>query len=446
VYDARLPGGARVAVKVRRPDIVRSFKADLAALEWVLRSAEFLTLMRPGVSKTFRSELDLMLLEELDFRIETRYQELFRRYFRRRPHLRTTAPRLCYELCGQDVVVSEFIDGLSVKRLVAAVESGDPCALSRLPFPVDPSVVAKHLVRGSHYGFFECPFFHGDPHPGNILLRPGNRIVLVDFGACGVFAQRERDQLALLHYHHSREDVGGMVQCVIGLMEPLPPIDVDEFRRRLEHAWWKGFYGVKSRHAEWKERTSFPLWSALLNLVRDYRIPLPLNVLRMIRATLLYDTVAARIYARIDVFKEYRRYHEGYARRVKREVQAAVVRQILCGLDQANYVRLAQLWNVGNLLLSRTQLFLQQPAPAFASLVSKGFELVTIAIKFVLLGGALTAVAAAGVWLTWRDGHTGLLALLGRRHVPDVLAALLALVALKYVRQAWFRLDDKDPV
>lgn len=444
VYRAQLASGAVVAVKVRRPGIVALFKADLAALGWVARAAEFLTLLRPGISRTFRSELAAMLYEELDFRIESRYQELFRRYFKRRPELRITAPRLHFELCGHDVLVSEFVSGVWMKELMAGVESGDASYLERLRgFGIDPAAIAKRLIRGSHYGFFECPFFHGDPHPGNILIQPDNQIVMVDFGACGVFAQRERDQLAQLHYFQSREDVGGMVQCVIGLMEPLPPIDVDAFRRALEDAWWKGFYGVKSRHAAWWERTSFRLWSALLRLVREHGIPMPLNVLRMIRATLLYDTVAARIYARIDVFREYRKYHEQYARRVRRRIQRAVVRQLFCGPDLANYVRVERLWHVGQLLLNRVQLFLQSPTPSFAVLVSKGFELLAIGTRWLLTSACVTLlVAFASTW-TAHEGPLQERLLSGT--TGGILLLLLLLTAFKYLRQASFRLNDKDP-
>jgi ubiquinone biosynthesis protein len=478
VYKATLASGEVVAVKVRRPKIVKIFTADLKALDLVLRTAEFLTLLRPGITASFRSEIREMLLDELDFHAETRYQELFRRYFKRRKKLRTTAPKLYFDLCGRDLLVSDFVDGtwmgIWMKDLMGALKSGDTAYREALrvrgidPESISLEKIAKLLIRGSHYGFFECPFFQGDPHPGNILIQPGNHIVMVDFGACGVFAERERHQLAQLHYYEAREDIGGMVQGVISLMEPLPPIDVDAFRRGLEDAWWKGFYGVKSRHAQWWERTSFQLWTALLGQVREYRIPLPLNVLRMIRATLLYDTVAASIYADIDVFKEYRKYYNGYARRVQRRIQRSLVRQLLCGPDPANYVRLARLWDVGNVLLQRAQVFLEQPLPNFAALVSKGFDLLMVGLKWFLMSTMVTGAALlAGIWLAFgpfgqprpaRDTawdypreflhvlrHSMSVSTLHRSEtVMIVWLALMVLIALKYLRQAWFRLSDKD--
>ncbi|MBW8875648.1 MAG: AarF/ABC1/UbiB kinase family protein [Acidobacteria bacterium] len=472
VYKARLLSGKVVAVKVRRPDIVKIFKTDLAALDLVAEMLEFITVLRPRVTDTFRSELRLMLLEELDFRIETRYQELFRRYYKRRKKLRTTAPKLHPKLCGREVIVSEFVTGIWLKDMIAGVESPDREGYREWLGSLDvcPKRIAKQLIRGSHYGFFECPFFHGDPHPGNVLVQPHNRIVMVDFGACGVFSERERLQLAQMHYYQAREDVGGMVQCVIGLMEPLPPIDIDPFRRRLEDAWWKGFYGIKSKHAEWWERTSFRLWSALLREVRRAQIPLPLSVLRMIRATLLYDTVGARLYDGINVFKEYRWYYERYARRVRADIQKSIVRQIFRGLDPQNYVRIRRLWDVGNLLLQQTQLFMRKPLPDFSALVSKGWDILKLILKWSLLEIAVT-LAAAGVLafrflgriqrllpprgqVTVWDYPRALLkqvgadvlnpAVRGPGIVLAVWGVLILFISFKYIRSMWFRLSDKD--
>lgn len=474
VYKARLWDGDVVAVKVRRPRIVRRFKTDLAALDLVLGGMERLTLLRPHVSGTFRSELRQMLLEELDFTVEARYQELFRTYFKRRKKLRTTAPRIYPDLCTRQLLVSEFVDGIWLKDMLVALDNGDHGYRERLREQgISPKKVAKQLIRGSHYAFFECPFFHGDPHPGNIVVQPGNRLVMVDFGACGVFAHRERYQLAQMHEFHAKEDVGGMVQCVIGLMEPLPPIDVDCFRRRLEEAWWKGFYGIKSKHAKWWERTSFRLWSALFREVRVARIPLPLNVLRMIRATLLYDSVAARLYRKIDVFEEYRWYRHRYARRVRDDFYQGVVRTIFRGPDADFFVRLRRLWEVGNLALRQAQVLLRRPLPDFSAQVSKVWDLLKIGIRWTMVElTVFTVTLVIGVY-TIRD-HVKMVLAETHADIPDTMpeypqaflrvvqvdlgrpglrppeilliitAVLMFLVAMKYLREAWFRLSDKD--
>lgn len=470
VYKARLHDGTQVVVKVRRPGIVEAFKTDLAAFDIVLKSLEFLTILRPRVTGTLRSEMRLMLLEELDFHIEARYQELFRTYYKKRKKLRMTAPKIFPKLCGREVIVSEFVTGIWLKDMIAGLEGHGRKRYRRWleGFDIDPHKIAKQLIRGSHYGFFECPFFHGDPHPGNILVQPRNRIVMVDFGACGVFGERERHQLAQMHRYQAKEDVSGMVQCVIGLMEPLPPIDIDPFRRRLEDAWWKGFYGIKSKHADWWERTSFRLWSALLREVRRAEIPLPLSVLRMVRATLLYDTVAARLYRGINVFKEYRWYFDRYARRVQRDMQRSFLRQLFCGPDPENYVRLRRIFEVGNLLLYQAELLLRRPLPDFSALVSKGWDILKILAKWALVSLTVTLVMGVPEFLLLADrikkdlkgGSTvweypgALIDQMGQ-HLrgsdwgwPEVLlfvwGALNLLLAFKYIRELLFRLSDKD--
>lgn len=372
VYRAVLHSGEKVVVKVMRPDVARKIAVDLKVLDCVCRVLEFLTIIWPGWTETFREQLRSMLSEELDFRKEIRYQELFRLYHRRRGKYRISAPKVYYPYSGKQVIVAEFIQGISVRDLQAALDRHDEAALELLArLNIDRKVLAKHLIRASFYAFFECPFFHGDPHPGNILVQPDNRIYLVDFGACGVFAEKERKVLRQLHHFKSRGDVGGMVQCVIKLAEPIPPIDVLAFTKDLENVWWHGLYGVESKHPEWWERTSVKLWAGLLDLTREYHIPMPLNMMRMIRATLLYDTVAARLHHKIDVFREYRKYHEDYAERVKCKMLRSVLRQSLMGPDPSHFVRAQEAIDTANLALFRFRQFLDAPFPEFQALADK---------------------------------------------------------------------------
>jgi ubiquinone biosynthesis protein len=78
VYQAKLRSGEKVSVKVRRPDIGRKLSGDLRALDWLLISAEALTIIRAGLTRRFRQELWKTLMGELNFRAEARYTEMFR--------------------------------------------------------------------------------------------------------------------------------------------------------------------------------------------------------------------------------------------------------------------------------------------------------------------------------------------------------------------------------
>ena len=274
VYRAFLHNGDEVAVKVRRPGIRKAFATDLAALSAFGQFLEFIMVVPPGLLDSFVFEVRTMLFDELEFHSRSGTRNCFCRYLGYRRKLNITAPKIYYELSGRNVIVSEFVRGFWLNEMTARLNAQDQEYLATLRrHGINPRRIAKRLIRSQYYQFHECPFFHGDPHPGNILVQPGGRIVMVDFGACGVFSQRDRNLMLQMHYFYSRGDVSGMVSCVLGLMGAIPSIDVESFSKYLEEQWWKGYYGIKSKHADWSERTSFRLWVALLS--SENSIPMP---------------------------------------------------------------------------------------------------------------------------------------------------------------------------
>jgi ubiquinone biosynthesis protein len=401
VYNATLRrGGDRVAVKIRRPRIQEEFTADLMAVDWVLSWAEILTLWRPGMTGNLKRELKDLLLEELDFRREARHQELFRRYHKRRKKLNVTAPKIYYRYSGEEVMVSEFVTGRKVKDIIAAMDRNDEEYMAALAEDgIDPKRIAKQLARSRYYSFHECPLFHGDPHPGNIIIQPNNRVVMIDFGACGVFSERDRNLMWQMNYYYSKDDVGGMVNMVLSIMEPIPPVPgINQFRKELLDAWWTGFYGIKSKHAAWWERTSFRLWLRYFELIRKYQIPIPRNMVRMIRATLLYDTVAARLYGKINVFKEFERYSAGVAARARKRILRSAIRQLLRGPDDSTYLRIQQISNVGSGILYRVQKWLDDPDFSLSRLAGKVYYAFIMLMKFLFAGGIMTLIAVVILW------------------------------------------------
>jgi predicted unusual protein kinase regulating ubiquinone biosynthesis (AarF/ABC1/UbiB family) len=114
---------------------------------------EFATLLRPGLSCNFLFEFETMLLEELDFVKEARYTELFRRrVLKKLDHV--TAPRVYFELSGQNVLTTEYVEGLWLGEMIAGLEQKDPDVLAYISdHSIDPKVVARRLIRTNHSGF-----------------------------------------------------------------------------------------------------------------------------------------------------------------------------------------------------------------------------------------------------------------------------------------------------
>jgi predicted unusual protein kinase regulating ubiquinone biosynthesis (AarF/ABC1/UbiB family) len=321
VYQGILKNGDKVAIKVRRPDIGTKFEADIRGLGWLLRVLETF-LLPPSFSQHLTFELRTMLLEELDFVREARYTELFRRYARRHEMDFATAPTVHFDLSNRTVLVTEFVTGIFLTELIAMVEAKDEEMLGKLrERDIDPSTVARQIIQINRYGGMESILFHADLHPGNILVLPGNKLVLIDFGSTGSFTAHERTIWRRVLYAQSIEDVGAMAQAAVALMEPIPPIDIDVFTKKLEAVFWQDLYAIKSKHSQWYERTTANLWIGFLRLAREYNVSLNINTLRMIRVSMLADTVALRLDGSIDHYKEYRKYLKGAGRRARQRLK-----------------------------------------------------------------------------------------------------------------------------
>jgi ubiquinone biosynthesis protein len=320
VYHAVLHTGEDVAVKVRRPGIDALFAADLAALDVVLRVAEGLTLVRAGFTGAVRRELRTMLMEELDFHNEARYQALFRRQARR-DRQDVTAPRVHRALCGAEVIVSEFVRGVWLQDLLAARERDDRDALAYCAsLDIDPETVARRLLQTLYWANFENLFYHADPHPGNVVVRPGNALVFLDFGACGPTTHRNRRNYVELFRRQDERDIAGMVQVFGNIISPLPPLDLDALFREGETLTARWQYGFDSEHPQWWERSSAGMWIGMLDLTRRFNIPVNVETVRLVRSSLLYDTIAARLSDSINMQQEFRRYFRGARRRALRRM------------------------------------------------------------------------------------------------------------------------------
>ena len=362
VYRAVLCDGTEVAIKVRRPGIEQEFALDLALIDRAVALLDLLGLSSMGLSATMVDELRHVLAEELNFTSEIRYQTLFRRSFKRWKRAGITAPRVYHDLSGSDIIVSEYVPGIRLKDLLAHLRAF-PIEYSAYleTIGIDHRNVGRRLVRGQHFQVHECPFFHADPHPGNIVIQPGGQIVFLDFGACGVLSERDRNLIQEMNRRFSTGDVVGMVQCVTSIMEPLPRIDTEAFTTLLEREWWQGYYGIIDKHSAWHERTSFRLWTVLLVTLRQSDIELPPRMLKLVRATLLYDTVAAQLDDKINVFTEFDKYAHASVKRQRRRMKKALSRQALRGPDDWMWQRFSQLEKVGSRVLFVAEKLLNEP-------------------------------------------------------------------------------------
>ena len=186
VYQATLLTGQKVAVKVRRPDIVDRIGTDLRVIDWLTKLPETLAMVKPGFFKYFRDELRQMLMEELDFEREARYQRLFRREAKRARLKWLSAPKVFSEFCSSEVIVSEFVEGIWCRELLAIQESGDSDAVNAVSsMGISPAKVAERLLYTQFWSFTK-PCSSTPTRTHRTSSDPaGGTLLFVDFGSCG---------------------------------------------------------------------------------------------------------------------------------------------------------------------------------------------------------------------------------------------------------------------
>ncbi len=386
VYQARLKTGEPVAVKVRRPGIGPLIAADLLALDWLLIVGETLTFVAPGVARRFREDFETILFNEMNFRAEARYTDIFRRRAAKRKK-GVTAPRIYFQYCTEEVMVSELVSGVWMWELLAAVDTNDQQFLAKVRRQgIEPKALASKLVRVMNREVQEELFFHADPHPANLIIMPDNKICFIDFGAIGRFSTQTRKLFRELAYHSAKGDIGRIVNTSMNLLGPLPPMDVEQVRAAMEKIYATSVYAMHSKDAEWWEKSSAQGWLRFMEVARHFQLPATFESLLFFRTTFSYDTIIHRLNREIDVVKEYQGYQSERAKEARKRVKDGF-RQRLLGPTDMDYLQMEEAADMFTLFFFRLQRNVETPIFHFRNIVGKIAYIASLFLKLGYLVG-----------------------------------------------------------
>lgn len=182
VYKARLATtGELVCVKVQRADIAKTISSDLEIIGWFARQLHLrMEELRPYNLPVLVREAEKRIEEELDYTNEADNAEIFRAF--NTDQTRVFAPKVNRALTTRRLLVTEWIDGFSPDKVSLSSEEAED--LARLG---GNSVFQQIVGTG---------FFHSDPHSGNMLITPDNRICFIDWGQAGQITLEMRYHLA----------------------------------------------------------------------------------------------------------------------------------------------------------------------------------------------------------------------------------------------------------
>lgn len=181
VHRAVLPSGEIVAVKVLRPGIEEIIEIDLAAFRGVIWMFKVFTDWEKYADfDAIYDEFAATVREELDYRLEHANIERFRADFRDDPMIST--PSVFPEYSRQRILTLEFVGGYKVNDREGLLAAG-----------LKPKTIAGTLVNAYLKQALIHGFYHADPHPGNLFVRPDGGIIFIDFGMVGrITAENKR--------------------------------------------------------------------------------------------------------------------------------------------------------------------------------------------------------------------------------------------------------------
>ena len=265
VHRAKLPSGAPVVLKIRRPGISAKIAADLRLLDHLANLIEHeMPEARRYAPVQVVAQFRRSLERELDLAVEARHVDRFARNFADDPHI--LIPKVYWDYTSSLMNVQEYVAGIRGTDL-SAITAAD---LDRkvLAARGSDAVLKMILVDG---------FFHADPHPGNVLYLPGNRIALIDFGMVGRLSALRRNQMVDLLAGIVGQDDQAMLEV---LLDWTGEHGVDEVRLAAD----VGELAFDFADTELKDVRIGALLQRVAALLREHAILLPADLTLMFKA------------------------------------------------------------------------------------------------------------------------------------------------------------------
>ncbi len=289
VHRAVLRGGEVVAVKVQRPEAQRRVEADLDLMR---QFADFLDrrfgrrifVDVPGLVAEFES----VIRRELDYSGEAENARRFALNFADTP---VVIPKVYLEHTTSRVLTLEYVEGTRFHDI--------------RPLMFVPAERRRVATMGADAIFkmsFEDGFFHGDPHPGNLVLTPDGNLALLDFGMVGYMSRGDIEALSRLFIAVIQRDAAAALRGLEGLgvrydTEVRPDL-IQELRDFLHK-----YSGLSVG-----EVTLGQALSELISLVRRYRLQMPPVFPLLTKALVTAEGISRSIDPSLNVYEVARPY------------------------------------------------------------------------------------------------------------------------------------------
>jgi ubiquinone biosynthesis protein len=289
VHRAVLRSGEVVAVKVQRSEAPSRVEADL---ELMREFADFLH-RRFGRRlfidvRGLVAEFEGVIRRELDYTTEAENARRFRINFAETP---VVIPKVYLELSTSKVLTMEYVEGTRFYDI-------RPLLLT----PAERRRVASMGAEAIFKMAFEDGFFHGDPHPANLILTPEGDLAMLDFGMVGFMSRGDIESLSGLFIAVVQRDAAAALRSLDGLGVRYAP----EVRGALVQELREFLHKYSGLSVG--EVTLGQALSELISLARRYRLSVPPVFPLLTKALVTAEALARSIDPSLNVYEVARPY------------------------------------------------------------------------------------------------------------------------------------------
>lgn len=256
VHRAKLDDGSEVILKIRRPKIRPVIEADLRLLARVAEIAENeIEEIRHFHPKDVVRQFSLSLRRELDMVSECHHMERIATNFNEASNV--VIAKIYWQWTSERLNVQSLLKGIPGHDIKAIEKAG-----------LDRKVLAANGANAVLKMVLEDGFYHADPHAGNVLYLPANKLAFLDFGMVGHLSQVRREQIVDLLNGMVSKDVTEVTDV---LLDWASETDVDSEKLAIEvDAFLDSYHSVPLKQLK---------LSAMLNditvILRDHKLSLP---------------------------------------------------------------------------------------------------------------------------------------------------------------------------
>lgn len=324
--------GSKVAVKVQRPEIAEQVRIDLTLMRAFARFVDASNVYSGQRLMPVIEELERVMDEELSYLSEARATHEFGRTLKGRKHVH--APKVHFEYTTDRVLTLEFIEGLAASVLLKAIENDDRDALARFErLGIDRKKLARRFYRAILQQIYEHDICHTDPHPGNLIIMPGNKVCFIDFGAVGYFGPTFRARIERVTMAFASRDAEAVADATLASWEPLPLRDIERFKAELKPLYQRMINNAGSKHGDPRLKSNGRIFVESARIAAKYGIQAPWDHLRFTRLLWEFDTTVVALDPNFNFPKAMRAYFEDKTvRTVKENLSPPRLKQFFAGL------------------------------------------------------------------------------------------------------------------